>query len=158
MAKPQVKGKMPTLAAGNKRLSASIGFTLLEMLLVVTIVAIASAGVSFALRDSSQSKLETEAQRLAALLESARAQSRATGVPVYWSTSSTGFAWQGLRDTAGRWQGEGIVAATEKPLLLGPEPLIAPQTVRLWLAERPTFVLRVTTDGLRPFQVQSTVP
>jgi general secretion pathway protein H len=158
MAKPQARGKMPTLAAGNKRLTASAGFTLLEMLLVVTIVAIASAGVSFALRDSSQSKLETEAQRLAALLESARAQSRATGVPVYWSTSSTGFTWQGLRETAGLWQGEGIVAASEKPLLLGPEPLIAPQTVRLWQAERPTFVLRVTTDGLRPFQVQSAVP
>lgn len=150
---------MPTLAAGNNVMPrVRHGFTLLEMLLVVTIVAIASAGVSFALRDSSQSQLETEAQRLAALLEAARAQSRATGVPVVWRATPTGFVWQGMREPRGQWQGEGIVASTEKPLLLGPEPLIAPQTVRLWLAERPTFVLRVTTDGLRPFQVQSAAP
>ena len=39
------------------------GFTLLELLLVVAIIAVASAGVSFALRDSGQTQLEREALR-----------------------------------------------------------------------------------------------
>ena len=42
--------------------------------MVISIVALATAGVSMAMRDSSQTQLEREAQRLAALLESARAQ------------------------------------------------------------------------------------
>jgi type II secretion system protein H len=56
---------MQTLAVGNK------GFTLIEMLVVLAIIAIGTAGVSLSLRDSAQSALERDAQRLAALLESA---------------------------------------------------------------------------------------
>ena len=55
------------------------GFTLLELLVVIAIIAVATAGVSLSLRDSSQTALEREAQRLAVLFESARAQSRASG-------------------------------------------------------------------------------
>ena len=62
---------MPTSAAGSSAvpLSAAKGFTLLELLVVVAIIALATAGVSFALRDSQATQLEREAQRLAALLE-----------------------------------------------------------------------------------------
>ena len=74
---------MRTSAAGSSHFM-SRGFTLLELLVVVAIIAIATAGVSFALRDSEATQLEREAQRLAALLESARAQSRSSGVPVRW--------------------------------------------------------------------------
>jgi general secretion pathway protein H len=77
---------MRTLEAGSK------GFTLLELLVVVAIMAIATAGVSLALRDSSQTQLEREAQRLAALLESARAHSRMSANPVRWRATATGFA------------------------------------------------------------------
>ena len=54
---------------------SSRGFTLLELLVVVAIIAMASAGVGFALRDTSQVALARDAERLAALLESARARS-----------------------------------------------------------------------------------
>jgi len=42
-------------------------------MIVVAIVGMASATVAFALRDSAQNQLDREAQRLVALLESARA-------------------------------------------------------------------------------------
>ena len=73
------------------------GFTLLELLVVVSIMALATAGVGLALRDGSQQSLEREGERLAALLESARAQSRASGVLVRWRAVEGGFRFDGLR-------------------------------------------------------------
>ena len=55
----------------------SRGFTLLELMVVVAIIAMATAAVTFALRDDSGTRLEREALRLSAMLESAR-----TGSPV----------------------------------------------------------------------------
>ena len=67
------KATMPTLAAGNPRPVALVrGFTLLELLLVLAIVAFASLGVAVSMRDGAQAGLEREALRLAALLEQRR--------------------------------------------------------------------------------------
>ena len=139
------------------------GFTLLELLLVVTVIAIASAGVSLAFRDAGQAKLETEAQRLIAILESARAQSRASGIAVKWRPTADGFVLEGLpvnpkNPPTQKWQESDIVVSSDKPLLLGPEPLIPPQSVLIWLSSQPLYSLRVGTDGVRPFAVQNTDP
>ncbi len=64
--------------------------------MVVAIVALATAGVSLSLRDAAVTQLEREAQRVAAMLESARAQSRALGVPLYWRPEARGFRVEGL--------------------------------------------------------------
>lgn len=139
------------------------GFTLLELLLVVAIVGVAAAGVAFALRDAAQSQLDQEAQRLAALLESARAQSRASGRPVRWHSTAQGFVFEGLppvKDAPAlptRWQTAGTQAQSEN-VLLGPDPLLAPQAVRLWKQDRPERSLWVATDGVRPFAVRSSAP
>jgi general secretion pathway protein H len=135
------------------------GFTLLELLVVIAIIAIATVGVSLALRDPASERLDRDAQRLAMLLEAGRAQSRASGIPVRWLTTDAGFVFQGLpagalpdqwldRDTTAR--GTAAVAV----LLLGPEPIIGPQAVILSSASQPGRSLRVVTDGLRPFGVQ----
>src|SRR3954469_10636300 len=89
---------MPTSAPGNSHGPGlrRAGFTLLELLVVIAIIAIASAGVAFALRDSSGVALERDAQRLGALLESARARSRLSGQPVRWVADGTGFRFEGL--------------------------------------------------------------
>ena len=58
------------------------GFTLIELMVVVALIAVASAMISLSLRDPSASQLDKEASRLVALLESARAQARASGLPV----------------------------------------------------------------------------
>ncbi len=135
----------------------SRGFTLLELLVVVAIIAMATAGVSFAMRDNSQTALEREAQRLAVLFESARAQSRASGAPVYWHTTAEGFRFEGLPAEAlpGRWLAEGTAVRGNSNVQLGPEPIIGPQAVELVSINPPHRALRVATDGLRPFAVQA---
>jgi general secretion pathway protein H len=69
---------------------------LLELLVVLAIVAIASAGIGFAMRDGTRTQLEREALRLSALFESARARSQVSGVPVRWRITAQGFQFEGL--------------------------------------------------------------
>lgn len=165
---------MPTSAPGSdapawhrRRLAArrpSAGFTLIELLLVVALVAVASGLVSLAIRDPSSTRLEQEATRLVALLESARAESRATGVPVRWvplpaegAGGGPDFRFQGLpkTDLPLRWLDREVRAEVigGNSLLLGPEPVIGAQRVALRLAERR---LDLATDGLAPFAVAET--
>ena len=142
----------------------SRGFTLLELMVVVAIVALATAGATLALRDSRATALEREGLRLAALLESARAQARTSGVPVVWRVLPQGFEFVGLPsrgpDTlAGprAWLDPSTLAAVTQPpgatsLVLGPEPLVPAQRVRLVQGDRQ---LVLGTDGLAPFAVVS---
>lgn len=142
---------MRTSAAGTD------GFTLLEMLIVVAIIALATLGVSLALRDSSSVILERDAQRLAALLESARAQSRMSAVAVRWRSMPQGFAFEGLPDAnlPTTWLNNDVMAVSQDRVLLGPEPIIAPQQIRLFMRTQPERSLQVGTDGIRPFAVQA---
>ncbi len=136
------------------------GFTLLELLVVVAIIALATAGVALSLRDPEAAQLEREAQRLVALLESARAQSRASGVAVRWHPVAGGFQFDGLAPHAlpEQWLAPTTLARGSPVLLLGPEPIIGPQEVLLGSASRLDRSVRVATDGLRPFAAGSESP
>jgi general secretion pathway protein H len=135
----------------------SRGFTLIELMVVLFIVALGTALAALALRDSEGTTLTREAERLAALLESARAQSRAAGVPVRWRPTADGFVFDGLPVTApklpDRWLDAHTAAVGDAPLLLGPDPVIGAQAVLLRRAGG-GHELRVGTDGLRPFSVE----
>ncbi|MFO1326435.1 MAG: GspH/FimT family pseudopilin [Rubrivivax sp.] len=159
---------MPRSAPGNSasRLApwraAARGFTLIELMVVLALVAVATGVVALALRDGEATRLEHEAERLAALLESARAEARAAGVPVGWvltpESRDGAFRFVGLpasRRLPQQWLDAEVSAriADDRPaLVLGPEPLLEAQRVRLSLGER---TLDVATDGLGPFAVVS---
>ncbi|WP_423598006.1 type II secretion system protein [Roseateles sp. MS654] len=143
------------------------GFTLIELIVAITIVAIASATVAVAVRDRADVQLEREALHLASVLESARAEARAASLDVRWIPDSG--------DDGGRYRVTGLPRALvqrlglERPWLgdtpiveiqgpranghsvrLGPEPLIGAQRVTLI---RGDHRISLVTDGLRPFAV-----
>jgi general secretion pathway protein H len=139
------------------------GLTLLELLVVLAIIGFSVAGVSLSLRDSSQTQLEREAQRLVAILEAARAQSRTSGVALVWQASPEGFVIQSNnKSLAARpetWLAAGTQATlsttTGNMVVLGPEPILAPIRITLSAATTNTSTasLNIGTDGLQPFRV-----
>ena len=150
----------------------SRGFTLIELMVVVALVALATAGVTLSLRDDGSTRLEREALRLSALIESARAQSRTSGLPVVWRSLPQGFEFVGLpplRSSANAsdslvgprsWLSADTLAQVIQPpgaltLVLGPEPLIAAQRLVLQQGERR---LTLATDGISPFAVVPATP
>ena len=142
---------------------ASHGFTLSELLMVIALIAIGTAAVSFSLRDSAQTVLERDAERLATLFESARARSRASGMPVKWypqtsdNNGSTGFVFDGLPSNTlpEKWLSPQIQVAPNSLVVLGPDPIIGPQSVGLQMRD---LKLWVSTDGLKPFAVRRAAP
>jgi|APCry1669189665_1035243.scaffolds.fasta_scaffold68406_2 general secretion pathway protein H len=141
-------------------LPAQRGFTLLELLVVLAIMAIGSAAVMLTLRNTPEQALTQDAQRLAAWLDTARAQSRVRGERVVCITNAQGFYFTGqsgmaLSNELHPWS----YARTRSdlqlnaPLVLGPEPMIGPQRVTLYLQDAPQTRVVVATDGLRDFGV-----
>lgn len=168
---------MPTSVPGSRAAGRGArGFTLLELLVVLVIVALSTGLVALALRDRSAERLEEEAQRLSALFEIARAESRAAGTPVSWVVVATGarageraptadapaalpaeFSFVGLPSRLPmptRWLYAGtrarIVAAGPAALVLGPEAIGPAQRLELELDQRR---LALASDGLGPFRV-----
>ena len=143
------------------------GLTLLELLVVLAIIAISSAGVAFAMRDNAQTQLEREAQRLIAKLEAARVQSRAQGLPLVWRATASGFvietpvAGSGFVAQSEDWLSADVsigISADIKSITLGPEPIIPPATITLSKASGQSsgakpMNLRIGTDGLQPFHL-----
>lgn len=143
------------------------GFTLIELIVAITIVAIASATVAVAVRDRADVQLEREALHLASVLETARSEARAASLDVRWIPDSTNDASRyrvtGLPPALLKrlelerpWLGEPPIVEIKGPSIngrsirLGPEPLIGAQRVTLI---RGDHRITLVTDGLGPFAI-----
>lgn len=124
-------------------------------MVVIALLAIAVGMATLSLRDADSSKLDEEGARLSALLEGARARSRAGGLDVRWVplADKAGFQFLGLSEgikLPEGWLDERtravVVGATA--LQLGPEPVIGAQKVLLRLGNAQ---LMLATDGMGPF-------
>ena len=146
----------PGLALRKRR---TAGFTLIELLVVVALIAIASSAAVLSLRAGPSAALERDAQRLAAVLEAARAQARASDVRVLWLPQAEGFVLRGLPNapapTLQAWLWPETRVRSPAVVVLGPEPLIGPQRIELYAASQPEQRLWVLSDGLRPFGVHT---
>ena len=140
------------------------GFTLIELLVVLVIIAVVWVGVSLSLRQNPRELLEKDAQRLIAQLEAARSVSRASGVAWGWHAQGNGYVIQALPElpqasiAPTTWYSAGVqtrASATDGRVVLGPEPIIAPAWIDLFIFDGKTSAqVRIATDGLRSFEVR----
>ncbi|NIC42231.1 prepilin-type N-terminal cleavage/methylation domain-containing protein [Aquabacterium sp. A08] len=130
------------------------GFTLLELLVVLLILGVAAGAVVLGLPDPRAGALEREAVRLAAQLEAARSAARATGQTRHWRPTASGYTWEpSMAADAQHWlepdtQVQVLEPAGADRLVLGPEPILPPQRLRLTLGD---LRADIASDGLRPF-------
>ncbi|MGN8277889.1 type II secretion system minor pseudopilin GspH [Pseudomonas sp. SMN5] len=69
------------------------GFTLIELMVVLVIIGIASAAVSLSIKPDPSKLLREDADRLAQLLQLAQAEARSDGRPITWRWDARGFAF-----------------------------------------------------------------
>jgi general secretion pathway protein H len=162
-----VPGSSTPAAARRRRTQA--GFTLVELLVVLVLIALSSAVVALSLRDADASQLDEEAERLSTLLEMARAEARISGLAVRWVPAGAEEDAPGLRNENGperhfrfvgapqrlglptRWLDEGVSAQVlgARSVLLGPEAILPPQRILLSLGQQRRVL---ASDGLSPFR------
>ena len=157
----------PRLARRRRNGQPAGGFTLVELLIVIAIIALAVTLVSVALPDGDSARLEEEGARLTALLEMARAEARVSGAPVLWVPRTEADALTDLRGAPVHFRFVGLPTALALPsrwldarvsaqivgspnVVLGPAAILPAQRIVLMLAGQR---LELVSDGLGPFMV-----
>jgi general secretion pathway protein H len=128
-------------------------------MVVMAIIAIGAGLVSLAIRDPAETRLDNEAARLVALLETARTEARAGVLDVLWVPATDQraepFQFVGLPASMKlptHWLDERVSAQIigGTVVTLGPEAILQPQRIVLRLEDRR---LEIASDGLAAFAV-----
>lgn len=124
---------MPTSVPGN----SERGFTLVEVLVVLVIVAIAASMVSLSIgkRDNG---LRTDAQRLADAFTVAQSEARSDGRSIRWLAGDTGWSFERAGRPPGPSAQENVVVPVDR---LEGDDMLRPQTWRAGAVQ-----LRLTPD------------
>lgn len=159
---------MRTSGRGRSR---ARGFTLIEMLVVMLIIGIVTTVVALVPGRNPRSDLREEAQRLAALLESASDEAQVRSIPIAWEPVDGGYEFAESMSSGGwhvldddplkpyRWRAgvtrvaihyTGSSQAIQR-LVFGDESMDAPVTIVLSVGDRH---LNVVGNGIGNFEVR----
>ena len=153
---------MPTSALGHCKRSL-LGFTLLEIMVVLVIIGIALGFVTPHLMKNDDDVLKEESMRLIALMEYAADTASSRGVWLAWSPTATGYRFLQHDDSKNIWQpivsdevlrerqfAEGMqlnastqqqtTIATNALLLLSPSGIHAPFQIILTMGEKKSVI------------------
>ncbi|MFW0758582.1 GspH/FimT family pseudopilin [Pseudomonas sp. H11T01] len=75
------------------------GFTLIELMVVLVIIGIASAAISLSIKPDPLHLLRKDAAQVAQLLQVAQAEARADGRPITWRADAKGFHFSRRNDS-----------------------------------------------------------
>ena len=95
---------MPISAPGtfrNRALTPISGFTLLELLVVMLVMALAAGLIVAVAQPDERTHLRVEAERLAQLLDLAAEEARLTGSPVAWTADAAQYSFWRWSEVAG---------------------------------------------------------
>lgn len=88
------------------------GFTLIELMVVLVIIGIASAAVSLSIKPDPLKLLRQDGERLVQLLQLAQTEARTDGRPITWRWDAKGFGFSRRAD-----QGAGLDRFKDDPHL-----------------------------------------
>ena len=131
------------------------GYTLLELLVVAAIIALAAGMLTLGVRGDESRRLREEADRLAALFTLAQSEARVNGRALLWEADLSGYRFRPLAPDAGAELREELARSRQwsldieriesRALLFSREPLREPAEVQL--ATR-SHAVRIAVDAL----------